>query len=401
MSTSPTMQRSELVRGAGSLLYGNTKLFSKEEINAGIDIETWRPNVATHGEDAPRISNATGEIKFTPVGRLTQAILDLLYPSKFQTPLPGMRLFPNADVVLTIHGMDGKKVTFKSACPSAMPDLTLSPKKTAIGESTFKAVIANGAAREDAGSFYEETEEAWAETFDPTTIITCPYRAKWGMTELFSKEGFNIKFEVSLEEIIVDGIGTIDYQVKSVAATCSFAPVNMTVAQLMAAMKPEGIALGSSLRQGKNLRICATVAGGLAVTLFDAAVDNGGAQWKTDDSRIGEITFRASRELVGAPASLGKLFEILLVVHVSTASIAGNAQVGQTLTASANAGATGLSYQWKECDTVDGVYADINGATASTYLLAAGQTGKYVKVLITGDNGSSATSDATAGVLAN
>ena len=85
---------------------------------------------------------------------------------------------------------------------------------------------------------------------------------------------------------------------------------------------------------------------------------------------------------------------------VTSASITGTAKVGETLTASANEGATNVAYQWKECDTADGDYNNIEGATTSTYVPTAKQVGKFIKVTISGDNSSSATSEATAAVEA-
>ena len=83
---------------------------------------------------------------------------------------------------------------------------------------------------------------------------------------------------------------------------------------------------------------------------------------------------------------------------VSSASISGTAKVGETLTASTNEGATNVAYQWKECDTVDGSYTNIDGATTSTYVPTAEQVGKFIEVTISGDNNSSETSDPTEAV---
>lgn len=82
-------------------------------------------------------------------------------------------------------------------------------------------------------------------------------------------------------------------------------------------------------------------------------------------------------------------------------TITGTAQVGQTLTASPGTW-TGtstpvLTYQWED----DGV--EIVGATGSTLLLAVGQLGGVITVVVTGENASgtdSAESLGTAAVIA-
>jgi len=66
-------------------------------------------------------------------------------------------------------------------------------------------------------------------------------------------------------------------------------------------------------------------------------------------------------------------------------SITGTIKEGEILTAGAitPSGAT-VAYQWKRADTSDGTYNNISGATSSTYLLASGDVGKYIKVTATG-----------------
>ncbi len=84
-------------------------------------------------------------------------------------------------------------------------------------------------------------------------------------------------------------------------------------------------------------------------------------------------------------------------VSVTSATITGAtegvAKVGDTLTAEANADATGLSYQWAV--STDGTnYTDISGATKSVYTVQESDAGNYIRVTISGDNNSSVTSEA-------
>jgi hypothetical protein len=79
------------------------------------------------------------------------------------------------------------------------------------------------------------------------------------------------------------------------------------------------------------------------------------------------------------------------------AAISGTVQVGQTLTAGAlTPGAATASYQWQICDTSGGAYSDITGATLSTYVIASGDSGKYIKVVATGINAYSGTQTSAA-----
>lgn len=57
------------------------------------------------------------------------------------------------------------------------------------------------------------------------------------------------------------------------------------------------------------------------------------------------------------------------------------------------------NYQWQICDTMQGAYANIPGATSSIYAWAPGDAGKYIRVMVTGTqlySGETASSDAFA-----
>lgn len=312
---SPTVSRATLQRGPGSLLYGaSLKMFSQEDITAAVRTELWRPKVSTHGEGAPRISDAIGEITFTPTGRITADLIAGLYPTGFRNPTVGARVFPGTDTALLIHGIDQSKLQFANAALTKMPDLTLSPKATAFGQATYTALIADNTARETAGAFYTSpTAAAWAETFSDGDIVAVPYAAAWNSIDIITEDGWRVAFEVQVQPVYVDGIGTVDYEVTGVTARATCKPVNMTAAALMAALRPEGLALGSSLRQTEDLVITGGT-GGLVVTLHDAAVVEAPAVWAPSAPRAGEIAFEASRQLTGvAPATtMGAVFTLAI-----------------------------------------------------------------------------------------
>jgi hypothetical protein len=83
-------------------------------------------------------------------------------------------------------------------------------------------------------------------------------------------------------------------------------------------------------------------------------------------------------------------------VTVTGASITGTARVEETLTAVVTPGdATNVTYQWQANTGAEGAYADIAGATDQTFIISEELAGKTIRVIVNGDNGSSATSEAT------
>jgi hypothetical protein len=90
----------------------------------------------------------------------------------------------------------------------------------------------------------------------------------------------------------------------------------------------------------------------------------------------------------------------------SPPTISGTAQAGQTLTAGPGSwtGTAPISYayQWRRCDSGGAGCVDIAGATATTYVLTAGDVGATIRVAVTASNSagsSTATSPQTAIVV--
>ena len=82
-------------------------------------------------------------------------------------------------------------------------------------------------------------------------------------------------------------------------------------------------------------------------------------------------------------------------VVVSAITVTGDAVVGATLTAAPTPGAATGTYQWTICDTVDGTYTNIAGATNATYILSGAAT-KFVKVTFTASGSYTGTQTSTA-----
>ena len=91
----------------------------------------------------------------------------------------------------------------------------------------------------------------------------------------------------------------------------------------------------------------------------------------------------------GGSTPFANAFTYVAAPTLGSASISGTAQVGSTLTATANTiGGTlpTTSYQWQIATTSAGTYSDIASATAPTYTAAATDAGNFIKVVITVTN---------------
>lgn len=117
----------------------------------------------------------------------------------------------------------------------------------------------------------------------------------------------------------------------------------------------------------------------------------------------GLVGYSAELVLAGAPTTS---LTTETPVNTLAPSIVGTAQVGATLTANTGiwtGGGLVYTYQWQQDAALNGVFANISGATARTYIPVIGSIGNALRVVVTGtnaDSGVSASSAGTAAVIA-
>jgi len=306
--------RTTIIDGPGSVQHGSVKLFAQDGIEAVAEVEAWRPSIATHGEGGPRLRDGRAVISLTPAGNLTAGIIAALYPSALRSPTINASMHGTTDTALFVHSTAGKKVTFHNAALAGMPELTLSPQSTFVGQVQYNALLRNGYARATANSLYTVADAAWAEAFPEAEIISVPYTATWGTgagdLTIYTEAGWRVTFDVQLVPRYVDGFGTIDYKLGGVTCRASCQPVNLTEANVLDNLQLQGVTPGAAMRQGKTLTITGA-SGGLQVILYDAVMRTGPCRWGKTTLRAGEIGFEASR-LIDA-GDLTTLFAISIV----------------------------------------------------------------------------------------
>jgi hypothetical protein len=303
------LTRQSVVDGPGTVTFGSLKLHAQEGISAPITLDRWRTKISTHGEGGLRLRDATGEIKFKPTGRITAGILSALYPAALRNPVINSSLHGSGDTAGIVHSTAGTKVTFKSVGLAALPELILTPQETVMGDVTLSALIGNGLDRTASDSFMVVESAAWSELFPESEIVTVPYSGAWNDITIHTEKGWRVTFDLQRETRYVDGVGTIDHKFKNLIVRASCQPVNLDEDDLFGNLRPQGLALGASMRRSKNLVITGA-AGGLVVTLYDATLVEGPCQWGPNTLRPGELGFEASRLISGG--TLAALFDITI-----------------------------------------------------------------------------------------
>ena len=137
-------QRQSIIRGPGTVTFGGVKFFDASGITAEIDSATQQVPSSIAGNLDTIKTDQTGKVSLTPVGNLSEALIDVLFPAWLRSPEIGRSVFGNTDSPLVIASKAGQKVTFHCAALTNPPDLQLSPVKTAFGQTEFTALLANG-----------------------------------------------------------------------------------------------------------------------------------------------------------------------------------------------------------------------------------------------------------------
>ncbi len=159
-----------------------------------------------------------------------------------------------------------------------------------------------------------------------------------------------------------------------------------------------GVWAGSETEVSYQWERC-NAAGGECVDVAGASESGytlaGGDVGKTLRIRVGVSNPQGSLTAV-SPAS-PVIEAAVTLVNTWAPSISGTPREGQTLTADAGSwlglGTIGYAYQWERCDQYGDGCEDIEGATASTYVLGAGDVGHALRVLASASETSGTVTD--------
>lgn len=297
--------RQSIIRGPGTVSFGGSKIHDSSGITADIESSTQDIPSSVAGKLDTIKADQIGRIALTPVGSITQALLDLFFPAWMKSPVFGTSIMGETDKPLVVSSRAGTKVTFACAGLTKCPDLQLSPVKTAFGGVEFTAVVGNGKLPGETGAFYSVAAGEY-DSGEPSRegLSGCHYTATFGNLEIpDTQDGWTVTPELQLDPVTSDSQGTIDYTLAGVTVRASCTPLGLSEADILAAL-PVGKGRGASLASASDLVIAAT--GGLTVTLKNAALVTGPIQWGASQLRAGQIGFVAN---IGTD---GTLFNVTL-----------------------------------------------------------------------------------------
>lgn len=297
--------RQSIVRGPGTVTFNSVKIFDSNGISAEVDSSTQDVESSISGKLDTIKTDQVAKVTLTPVGSISQALLDVFYPAFVKTPVIGQSLLGETDIPLVVSSKAGTKVTFAAAALTKCPDLLLSPVKTAFGSAEFSALLPNGKLPDETPALYKVDAAAYADGEPSRTGLTgCHYSGTFGSLSIpDTVEGWTVSVAMNLTPVTTDSQGTIDYTLSGVEVTARCTPLGLSEAQILAAL-PVLSGRGKSLASADDLVISSE--NGLTVTLKNAALVTGPLNWGATALRAGELGFTANLGDAGA------LFDVTL-----------------------------------------------------------------------------------------
>lgn len=300
--------RTTLLAGPATASFGGRTFVARDGILVTPALE-----LEAVDSDAQGVLDATASllpvrIQFTPQAGLK----DLLELFPFLEGEPGTPLFGASDVPLVLVAANGIRLTFSAAGLLQMPDLSLGARGAATGDVVFLAMGAR------ALPITAVNRVVTIDTVDApmlpviTSHLADDYAITWGNStpwlDLRAREGIEVKFAMNWRPVLSAANGLLDFTLEGLTVTVRFTPASVegpAESDVFAALQAQGALPGRLLSQ---LAETLTIAGEhLWVQLPLAQLSAGALTFDATHSRVGELTFTATRAVLEAEEELSGL----------------------------------------------------------------------------------------------
>jgi hypothetical protein len=295
----PTFDRTTIVRGPCKVTYDSQTFYSKAGVVLTTTNSTFDKETDAYGIVSKSKTDFTIVVEFEPVGEIEA--LAVLFPHG--NTAMGASIYGATDKSLIIVSAD-KKYTILNAQITQMPTISCSATKTAFGSVQFTGLLKIGGDPQNIEDYYTTAAgESIGTGFNPSLIYTAPYTATLGALDPFmSAEGFEISFDLSLNPVLVDGIGTVDMSMGNLG--CNITCIPTGIDQLDFDTFFDSLSAGEDLAVSA-LDISTTTVGGLNFDCAAVQVTELQRNFSASDNRLGTLTMSAKRTFsAGAPVTL-------------------------------------------------------------------------------------------------
>lgn len=296
------MLRSTLFHGPGHLLLGTTAILAADDIKVVLKPEYDDVGANGYGVIDRRRKNLKVEVTCTP---LEWNNLSLLLP--YAATQIGASVFgggTDTDVPLSIVPRNGAAsgLALTNVAVTKMPGIRFAATKGPLGSMTFTGIIAGTELADPTAdaSYYATAAVGTLPAPDLTKLRTGVYHAVWGaaLPKFFSEDGFEVEADLQLQEVMVDGYGTIDMTLSGLTAGVKVTPVGVSMAQLLTAVSG---GLGKSPAKADLLIKDSSDA--TVFTLHNCQCLSGEASYGNNAKRVSALEFKAVRSASGGALS--------------------------------------------------------------------------------------------------
>lgn len=295
----PTFNRTTIVRGPCKIAYDSATFYSKGGVSLTMTNATFDKETDAYGMVSKSKTDFQIVVEFEPVGEIED--LAKLFP--YGNTAMGASIYGGTDKPLVITALDAT-YTINNAAVTQMPSIRCSANNTAFGTVQFTGLLEISGNPSSLADYYAVASGGSIGTaFDPAKIITAPYTASFGeISGFFSEAGFEISFELGLNPIVVDGIGTVDMSMQNLGATVTCIPTGVAENTFDAYFG--SLDAGEDLATD-SLNISTETIGGLSFICAGAQLIDLQKRFSPTDNRLGQLTIAAKRTFsTGAPVEL-------------------------------------------------------------------------------------------------
>jgi hypothetical protein len=208
-----------------------------------------------------------------------------------------------------ILARNGDQITYNNAQITKLANLFLGADSDLFAADVeFTCIIGNSSDStmfnpEDANAYYTTaTGQTYADgAFSKANYKRVRFTGAWGSTTGFTavipQRGFQISWDLDVQPLICDGLGTVDFTIGEnvLQGACKCIPIQPTIAELEAQVAAQGVPFGTLLSSNVADLILTGNGGNPVIVLKSAGITEHGYAFGIDPLRQGEITWTTTR----------------------------------------------------------------------------------------------------------
>lgn len=247
------MTRTAKIGGPAIIKKGSDYLYTEADITVTTELAVTENQTSIFGKTSEHQDTVVHTITCKPAPMVTADLLAMIF-TPFANIAVGSRLYGASPDDIVIWTKAGQQHTYKVGAVTGLPSLKFSAGTPLFnGDVTFTAIGDSAEAISTAGHFSAVAAVAFTDvSYDDSKEVQLVYPAAWGsapFNEIETVDGFEIAFDLQLEDDRNDSHGIFDKTVTGFAATATFQPIGLTEVEINAAMGLQGAGAGRGVRR--------------------------------------------------------------------------------------------------------------------------------------------------------